>query len=69
MGPWVLLWVELWEVGLLLGSHKASSNLWARWSKMSSQYLSQVILAMPRHQQQELTSSVMDAFKKDFSGG
>ena len=30
--------------------------------------MSQVILAMPRHQQEELTSTVMDAFKKDFSG-
>ena len=30
--------------------------------------LFQVILAMPRHQQEELTSTVMDAFKRDFSG-
>ena len=31
--------------------------------------LLQVILAMPRHQQEELTATVMDAFKRDFSGG
>ena len=33
-----------------------------------SLHLLQVILAMPRHQQEELTSTVMDAFKRDFSG-
>ena len=30
--------------------------------------LLQVILAMPRHQQEELTATVMDAFRRDFSG-
>ena len=33
-----------------------------------SLHLLQVILAMPRHQQEELTSTVMEAFKRDFSG-
>ena len=33
LGPWALLWVEPWEEALLLGSHKASSNLWGRWVK------------------------------------
>ena len=31
-------------------------------------HLLQVILAMPRHQQEELTATVMDAFRRDFSG-
>jgi len=30
-------------------------------------HLLQVILAMPRHQQEELTATVMDAFRRDFS--
>ena len=34
----------------------------------TSKCLFQVILAMPRHQQEQLTATVMDAFKRDFSG-
>merc|ERR1712055_139343 len=40
----------------------------AAWlSQGQFQPLGQVILAMPRHQQEELTATVMDAFRRDFS--
>ena len=70
MDPLALLLVVLWGEGLLLGYPKDSFNLWDRFknSSNSSSSAFQVILAMPRHQQEQLTASVMDAFKRDFSG-
>ena len=70
MDPLALLLVVLWGEGLLLGYPKDSFNLWDRFKKSSNSFSSefQVILAMPRHQQEQLTASVMDAFKRDFSG-
>ena len=70
MDPLALLSVVLWGEGLLLGYPKDSFNLWDRFKKSSNSFSSefQVILAMPRHQQEQLTASVMDAFKRDFSG-
>ena len=70
MDPLALLSVVLWGEGLLLGYPKDSFNLWDRLKKSSNSFSSefQVILAMPRHQQEQLTASVMDAFKRDFSG-
>ena len=70
MDPWALQSVVLWGEGLLLGYPKDSFNLWDRLKKSSNSFSSefQVILAMPRHQQEQLTASVMDAFKRDFSG-
>ena len=70
LDPLALLLVVLWGEGLLLGYPKDSFNLWDRFknSSNSSSSAFQVILAMPRHQQEQLTASVMDAFKRDFSG-
>ena len=70
LDPLALLLVVLWGEGLLLGYPKDSFNLWDRFKKSSNSFSSefQVILAMPRHQQEQLTASVMDAFKRDFSG-
>ena len=70
LDPLALLSVVLWGEGLLLGYPKDSFNLWDRFKKSSNSFSSefQVILAMPRHQQEQLTASVMDAFKRDFSG-
>ena len=70
MDPLALLLVVLWGEGLLLGYPKDSFNLWDRFKNSSNSFSSefQVILAMPRHQQEQLTASVMDAFKRDFSG-
>ena len=70
LDPWALLSVVLWGEGLLLGYAKDSFNLWDRFKNSSNSFSSefQVILAMPRHQQEQLTASVMDAFKRDFSG-
>ena len=70
LDPLALLLVVLWGEGLLLGYPKDSFNLWDRFKKSSKSFSSefQVILAMPRHQQEQLTASVMDAFKRDFSG-
>ena len=70
LDPLALLSVVLWGEGLLLGYPKDSFNLWDRFknSSNSSSSAFQVILAMPRHQQEQLTASVMDAFKRDFSG-
>ena len=70
MDPLALLSVVLWGEGLLLGYPKDSFNLWDRFKNSSNSFPSefQVILAMPRHQQEQLTASVMDAFKRDFSG-
>ena len=70
LDPLALLSVVLWGEGLLLGYPKDSFNLWDRFKNSSNSFPSefQVILAMPRHQQEQLTASVMDAFKRDFSG-
>jgi len=62
----VLGGLTLGPLGLALGG-AVGGGLAAWLSQGQFQPLGQVILAMPRHQQEELTSTIMDAFKRDFS--
>jgi len=58
--------LTLGPLGLAVGGALGGSI--AAWlSQGQFQPLGQVILAMPRHQQEELTATVMDAFRRDFS--
>jgi len=58
--------LTLGPLGLAMGGALGGSI--AAWlSQGQFQPLGQVILAMPRHQQEELTATVMEAFRRDFS--